>query len=128
MERFWSKVKKTDTCWLWQSATCKGYGLFSYLGKEVYAHRFSYELLVGPIPEGMELDHLCRSPACVNPARLEPVTHQENCRRGEAGRHKCRRIHCKWGHEFTPENTYVDPRGDRHCRICRLAYQKEYKK
>lgn len=84
--RFWLRVHKTDDCWLWTSTLRRGYGRFWIApGRFVPAHRFAYELLVGPIPEGLELDHLCRNPACVNPAHLDPVTHRENVRRGKRG-------------------------------------------
>ena len=85
-ERFWSKVNKTDTCWIWTAAKNQdGHGRFRH-GRLVLAHRFAYELLVGPIPKGLDLDHLCQNPACVNPAHLEPVTRKENTRRYWSGR------------------------------------------
>jgi hypothetical protein len=81
--RFWAKVEKTDGCWFWRARIiATGYGSFSLDGRKVMAHRFAYELLVGPIPEDLELDHLCRVRHCVNPAHLEPVTHRENILRG----------------------------------------------
>jgi hypothetical protein len=83
-ERFWEKVTKTETCWLWTGATITGnYGRFwvSDSRPRVPAHRFSYEVYVGPIPEGLVVDHLCSNPPCVNPAHLEPVTQWENLRR-----------------------------------------------
>lgn len=122
-ERFMDVVEKVPSgCWEWQA--CKndlGYGQLALLGgKRVGAHRFSYEKFVGPIPEGMDLDHLCRNPPCVNPAHLEPVTHRENVYRGaslDVAAHledKCRR-----GHDMTPENTYQFPNGrGRTCRKC----------
>src|SRR5450755_3951408 len=74
-ERFWARVdKQTDGCWVWTGALRTGYGTLSVSGKNVPAHRFSYELLVGIIPDGLQIDHLCRNRACVNPEHLEPVT------------------------------------------------------
>ena len=88
--RFWAKVDVGHPlgCWTWIAGrTSRGYGSFGQGGpkRRVYAHRYAYELLVGPIPDGLVIDHLCRNPSCVNPDHLEPVTHQENCRRGVAG-------------------------------------------
>lgn len=83
--RFWVKVEKTESCWLWTGATNGlGYGKFKADPRTpaVYAHRYAYELVVGPIPEGLQLDHCCENPPCVNPAHLEPVTQAENVRRG----------------------------------------------
>jgi hypothetical protein len=89
-QRFWGHVHKTDLCWIWTAhRNPLGYGQFRPKGKQtVRAHRFAYELLLGPIPEGMTLDHLCRNTRCVNPDHLEPVTAIENYRRGLACRRK----------------------------------------
>lgn len=77
--RFWSKVIQTDSCWLWTaSKTSDGYGQLRIDGKNALAHRFSYELLVGPIPRGLVIDHICHVTACVNPRHLRPVTHKQN--------------------------------------------------
>lgn len=96
-----------------------GYGALSIFGQRVYAHRFSYELHVGPIPEGLVIDHLCRNRLCVNPDHLEPVTSQENVRRGhEALGVRQYATHCKNGHEYTPENTLITVEGWRSCRTC----------
>lgn len=105
-------------CWLWQrSKLTAGYG---QVGRGIPAHRVVYEELVGPIPEGLQLDHLCRVRACVNPGHLEPVTRRENLLRGEspAAKH-ARKTHCPKGHPFEGENLYVDPRGQRGCKTCR---------
>lgn len=81
-ERFWQYVNKTDTCWIWFGAqNGKGYGSFRTGATHVLPHRFSYELLVGPIPAGLQIDHLCFTPRCVNPKHLEPVTNKINCSR-----------------------------------------------
>lgn len=87
------------------------------IGNKIYkGHRVSYEAFVGPIPEGLELDHLCRNRACVNPEHLEPVTAKVNTNRSPFCR--ARITHCPRGHEYSPENTYVTPRNQRQCRIC----------
>ena len=86
----------------------------------VYAHRFAYELAYGPIPEGLELDHLCRNASCVRPTHLEAVTHQVNMVRGKSGPGS--KTHCPHDHEYTPENTHVSPDGRRYCRTCQRAH------
>lgn len=99
-----------DGCWNWTGRLdAWGYGRLGRRG----AHRASYIERVGPIPEGLVLDHLCNNPRCINPDHLEPVTDAENHRRKAE-----RQTHCKHGHEFTPENTYIAPSGSRHCRAC----------
>lgn len=82
LDRFWAKVFEREGCWLWCGTVLNGYGQFSFEGKTVKAHRHSYEALVGPIPIGLALDHLCRNRGCVNPKHLEPVTWQTNIHRG----------------------------------------------
>lgn len=88
--KFWSFVQegKPDTCWLWTGhQNNRGYGLWRVRSSTIGAHRFAYQERVGPIPDGLEIDHLCRTPLCVNPGHLEPVTREENMRRAMAARH-----------------------------------------
>lgn len=122
-DRFWEKVEKTETCWLWiASLDRKGYGQFKLGGEKRRAHRICFEALVGPVPAGLQLDHLCRVRNCVNPAHLEPVTAGENVMRGE----RVLRSHCSFGHERTPENSYVYGR-KRQCRICNQRRCREFR-
>ncbi len=117
-QRFWSKVNKTETCWLWMaSSDHKGYGQFRLDGKNRKAHRVAYELLIGPIPDGLQIDHLCRVRHCVNPAHLEAVTCQENIRRGQTGAWGRATTHCPLGHPYDEANTYTW-HGMRNCRTC----------
>ena len=107
-------------CWIWQlSVFPTGYGRAVRRGRTLLAHRVSYEEHVGPIPEGLTLDHLCEVHRCVNPAHLEAVSLVENIRRGRgwAGVN-ARKTECNRGHEYTPENTLTN-RGRRRCRTCR---------
>lgn len=123
-------VVSGDGCWLWQGVTSSGYGrVLPPKGKRrALAHRLFYEILVGPIPDGLTLDHLCRNRVCVNPDHLEPTTLTENIRRGESPTAKNRRkTHCKWGHEFTEENTlaHAGRPGGRRCRTCERDASRE---
>jgi len=118
--RFWSHVDKSGDCWLWTASTNGvGYGyIYGPDGKLVGAHRLAYELTVGPIPDGLHLDHLCRVTLCVNPAHLEPVTPRVNILRGESpSAEHARSDFCANGHKYTPENTRIG-KGRRHCRQC----------
>lgn len=125
--RFWGKVDRSapNGCWEWTgNITAKGYGLFTVRPgpRTVSVHRFAYELVVGPIPEGLQLDHLCRNRKCVNPAHLEPVTNRENYMRSPRTGTE---THCKRGHEFDSDNTYLRPNGSRVCRECRRLRDRE---
>jgi hypothetical protein len=118
-ERFWERVEITESCWLWRGArTGGGYGQLIIDGRRTYAHRWAYESLVGDIPVGLQLDHLCRTRHCVNISHLEPVTVRENVLRGEgvSARH-ARKTHCPSGHPYSSGNTYLS-RGRRSCRQC----------
>lgn len=129
-ERIWRRVVKTDSCWIWTGyVNPAGYGQVSTggrAGRMKLVHRVVYELMIGPIPDGLVLDHLCRNRVCVNPAHLEPVTNRENTLRGESpGAKSVRSNHCYRGHEYTAENTYIEPSGQRRCRECmRLKRQR----
>jgi hypothetical protein len=117
--RFWAKVNKTETCWLWTGTAPAGYGQISVNGKAVPSHRWAYEQAKGPIPNGLQLDHLCRVTRCVNPDHLEPVSARVNILRGEGvPAINSKRTHCKQGHPFTPENTAYIRGRHRQCRTC----------
>lgn len=115
-------------CWLWKGQVAPdGYGHLSVHDQTRMAHRLMYEHLVGPIPDGLQLDHLCRVRHCVNPAHLEPVTPRENTMRGNtAARANSIKTHCPRGHEYTLGNTYIK-NGSRHCRACSVIHSRAWK-
>lgn len=118
-ERFWSKVDKSGNCWEWAGARDEnGYGFFWLSGRPRKTHRVAYQTLRGAVPDGMNLDHLCRNPPCLNPDHLEVVTSSENQRRGLNGFGA--RDMCKQGlHDISdPVSWYVDPAGHRTCHQC----------
>jgi hypothetical protein len=124
-ERIASKIwpEPNSGCWLWGGTLNNfGYGTAYVMGGRAMAHRFVYEQLVGPIPAGLHIDHLCRNPSCVNPSHLEPVTQRENIRRGNGfgGRH-AKQTHCVNGHPFDEKNTAIRSLGRRVCRACSRA-------
>lgn len=130
MQRFWERVDKSGECWIWTAGkTVGGYGVFSFgKNKQDMAHRWSYKKFVGPIPDGLFIDHLCRNRACVRPSHLEPVTNRENILRGTgfSARHAAK-TQCSNGHEFTPENTKIMRRnGVFRRRICRICHRKRW--
>lgn len=118
-----------------------GYGVLLVAGRRTMTHRVAYEVMVGPIPDGMLIDHTCHNRdascpggmqclhrRCLNPFHLEPVTSQENTLRSSltlAGKNT-RKTHCYRGHEFTPENTRILASGRRACRVCGLDLQRKY--
>ena len=141
MKRFWDKVDKTpgqgpwENCWTFKRTNKQtGYGEFYFQGKRLTAHVASFYFKHGRYPiKPLEIDHLCRMRACVNPDHLEEVTRKVNATRGNCGwvtgaKMKAR-THCKNGHEFTPENTFLEPKGrstKRRCRACGRATQARY--
>lgn len=105
-------------CWLWARRVDRcGYGLLKYRDRTANAHIFAYEAWYGPVPEGLELDHLCRVRHCVNPGHLEPVTHVENMRRAVVVRDTCGN-----GHPRTEENVRIRANGTRRCLPCHRAF------
>lgn len=128
LRRTRDKFTAGDGCWEWHaSLNDGGYGQMAGGpgSSPLRAHRVMYEWLIGPIPDGLVIDHLCRNRACVNPAHMEPVTRGENVKRGVAAEATRARLaaqtHCKRGHEFTPENTYMGllSYGRGPVRVCR---------
>ena len=114
-------IVEAGGCWGHErKPTAQGYRLMLVDGSYRVAHRVVYEWIVGPIPNGLTLDHLCRNRGCLNPSHLEPVTVRTNILRGESFvARNAERTHCKRGHPFDEENTCIDPLGKRICRTCR---------
>ena len=129
-ERLWLKVQKTDSCWLWTGGTNNyGYGLFWHNKKMRLAHRVAYETINGFIPEGMQIDHLCRVRQCVNPSHLEVVTSKVNTSSGKGlASINAKKTHCPQGHSYSGDNLFLDNRGFRNCREChRIKSRLHYK-
>lgn len=124
-ERFWAKVDGGDvtTCWVWGATTSNGYGKFRGEAGLVNAHKWAYEAMIGPVPDGLHLDHLCRVRACVNPWHLDPVTPLVNVRRSPITHGN--ETHCPEGHPYAGENLrrYA---GRRYCRTCSIKRSREW--
>lgn len=115
--RFLAKIRKTETCWQWTAATqSRGYGCFGLEGRVVLAHRVAYELFIGPIPEGLTIDHTCRNKLCVRPDHLQAITNALNNRRRGLAARSTPNYPC--GHPRDEGNTLVKTRGGRECRTC----------
>lgn len=144
LDRLLSKIDKNGpipdyapqlgSCWIWQAPTnAYGYGTFGVGGRtnqRIYlAHRFTYEMFVGAIPLGLDIDHLCRVRNCVNPAHLEPVTRRDNLLRGETTAARLSSLtQCHRGHLFDEANTHRNDKGQRSCRACGAIRARQYRR
>lgn len=130
-QRFHRKINKTDNCWEWtEGLNSMGYGVF-WLGKKtVLAHRISYKIHIGVIPEILVLDHLCSNRKCVNPAHLEAVTTKTNVQRSNKTRihSNTKKTHCYKGHPLSGNNLVIEKSGSRRCRICKNNHNKKWRK
>jgi hypothetical protein len=131
-ERFWERVVKRgpDECWGWKGfVQINGYGTYKHKAfTTVAAHRIAYELTYGPVPRHLQMDHLCRNRGCVNPNHVEPVTQQENIRRGTGiSVLNAAKTHCPKGHVYAGKNVRISPKGYRFCRECARVHSEEFR-
>lgn len=122
---FWSKVDAGGDCWEWISSTYRGYGIFRVWKQATFrAHRYAWEQLIGPIPDGLHLDHLCRNKRCVNPDHLEPVTPRVNTQRSLLVQRAAEKsTRCRRGHPYEG-NQYTRRSGERECTACRAIVRR----
>lgn len=130
LERFFKKVKLSKKCWIWTGGHhLSGYGVFNTGKRLIGSHRWIYEFVNGKIKQGLEIDHLCRRPACVRPSHLEAVSHSLNVKRGTCWHHLKQKAslitHCPRGHKYSKENTYIH-RNCRQCKECVRRRSREY--
>lgn len=119
--RIRSRIIEVDGCWEWQGhIPSDGYGRIYLEGRQWLAHRASYTAFSGPIPDGLNMDHLCRNRRCVNPEHVEPVTQSENLKRSPLMNRQGHKTHCPKGHEYSDENT-ERRNGRRYCKTCERA-------
>ncbi len=130
-QRFFAKVDVGNSpagCWIWTAhVDDDGYGRLQVQRRSVRAYRIAYEMFVGPVPVGLQIDHLCREPGCVNPLHLEAVTREENLKRGRRAGGHGRETHCPQGHPYDDANTRRRPDGCRRCRTCERQRQRRRK-
>jgi len=128
LKRFFSKIEGRHNCWIWKAYRDKdGYGNITINKQPKRAHCISYELFKGEIPQGLQIDHLCRNTSCVNPEHLEVVTLRENLLRGDTyAANNIKKTHCPQGHEYNKANTYRDKNDGWYCRLCRRVAQQRY--
>lgn len=129
-DRFFQNILMNDEgdwVWIGKGKNHGGYASFSYKHKNYWAHRFSYEMLKEKIPQNLTLDHLCRNTSCVNPNHLEPVTIRENTLRGISPAAKnAKKDHCLRGHPLSGSNLYIDPVGQRKCKVCKTNNRRSF--
>jgi hypothetical protein len=129
--RFMAKIDRGQypgDCWRWRAAlNAGGYALFGLDGRMRLGYRIAYEWWVGLVPDGLQLDHICRVRQCVNPDHLEPVTRQENALRGVRARAVPKPTHCPYGHEYSGKNLWKTREGYLHCVICRNRRGAEFR-
>ena len=127
-EKLLAKLDKSNSCWIFTDSLDKdGYGRVRCGDKKIFAHRLSYQIFIGQIPDGLVIDHLCRNRSCANPEHLEAVSNAENIRRGETGKILKDKTHCPQGHEYNENNTRIKKSGHRSCKECdRIAHNIRY--